>query len=126
MSNLLSDFIVSPIRVEGSVIHCQYRFTPDFVGFSGHFPDYPILPAFVQILMGLDLLSRLRGIKQGVAAIENAKFRIEIRPGDDIFAQCSERTAGHKTLYEVRLTVGGGLASSFLLFPENGKEGDTC
>lgn len=122
---MLSDFMVGPPETQGPTIRCRYRFTHDFVGFSGHFPGYPILPAFVQVLVGLDLVSRLIGSRQGMAAIENAKFRLEIRPGDEIAAQCTERGVAQKTLYEVRLSVGGQPASSFLLLPA-GKEGERC
>lgn len=108
---------------EGSTISCRYCFTPDFVGFSGHFPGYPILPAFIQVLVGLDLMSQLRGGRQALAVIENAKFRLEIHPGDEVIARCTER---REALYEVRLTVGAALASSFLLVPETGKEGECC
>lgn len=125
MTHILSNFAIGLPETEGTTIQCRYRFTPDFIGFSGHFPAYPILPAFVQILLGLDLMSRLAGRPQSMAAIENAKFRLEIHPGDEIAARCTERSAAQKPLYEVRLSVGGQLASSFLLLPA-GEEGEMC
>lgn len=125
MADILSNFAIGSPETEGSTIRWRYRFTPDFIGFSGHFPSYPILPAFVQILLGLDLMSRLAGQPQCMAAIENAKFRLEIHPGDEIEARCTERAVAQKILYEVRLVVGGQPASSFSLLP-TGKEGEMC
>ena len=39
----------------------SYRFAPDFIGFSGHFPGYPILPAFVQVLMVQTMAEEVKG-----------------------------------------------------------------
>lgn len=34
----------------------RYCFPDNFIGFSGHFPGYPILPAFVQVLTAITVI----------------------------------------------------------------------
>ena len=43
----------------------RYLFPPGFIGFAGHFPGYPILPAFVQVLSALTVM------RSGRAALFN-------------------------------------------------------
>jgi len=91
----------------------RYRFSPDFIGFSGHFPGNPILPAFVQILMALTLTENYKGCPLKAAGVEKAKFRIPLQPDQEIEVSCRQRTADKLTGCDARLTVSEGLAASF-------------
>ena len=91
----------------------RYRFSPDFIGFSGHFPGNPILPAFVQIMMALTLTEKYKGHPLKAAGVEKAKFRIPIQPDQEIEVACRQQTAGKLTGCDARLTVSEGLAASF-------------
>jgi len=93
----------------------RYCFQPDFIGFAGHFPGCPVLPAFVQILMALSLAEELSGCSLELATVEKAKFLIQLRPHQEIGVECQERLVGEKPGCEARLTVAEGLAASFLL-----------
>ncbi len=93
----------------------SYCFAPEFVGFSGHFPGYPILPAFVQILMVVTMAEEVKGRSLNVSALERAKFQKEVFPGQEIMAQYREGITKGKTKLEATLTVAGNQAASFLL-----------
>jgi len=94
-------------------VNRRYCFSEDFIGFSGHFPGYPILPAFVQILTALTLAEEQRGYSLELASVENAKFHIQLRPGQEIKVECTEKLVRGKPGCEARLMVAEGLASLF-------------
>ncbi len=94
-------------------INRPYCFKQDFIGFSGHFPGYPILPAFVQVLTALTLAEEQRGVPLELASLENAKFHIQLRPGQEVTVECEEKLVRGKPGVEARLTVAEGLASVF-------------
>jgi len=91
----------------------RYRFSNDFIGFSGHFPGYPILPAFIQIMMACTLVEELKGRALELATIEKAKFLIEIGPEQEILVRIRERTIGARPGCEARLVVNDEVAASF-------------
>ena len=93
----------------------RYRFSADFVGFSGHFPGCPILPAIVQLQCVASLAGEHAGMALRLAAVEDAKFLIPIRPDQEILVQCSLRPGAGKSLYDARLTVGDRVAATFLV-----------
>ena len=105
---------VSPMVVEEGVAATKrYRFSHDFIGFSGHFPGYPILPAFIQIMMACTLAEELKGRALELATIEKAKFLIEIGPEQEILVRIRERTIGARPGCEARLVVNDEVAASF-------------
>jgi hypothetical protein len=86
-------------------------FPASHAAFDGHFPERPILPAFMQIQVALDLLERAsRGAV--LARIEDAKFLRPVAPGEPIFIELSP--TGPLT-YVAVLTVRGERASHFIL-----------
>ena len=92
-----------------------YRFGPDFVGFAGHFPGYPILPAFVQLLTAQTLIEEHHGHPLELATVEKAKFHLPLKPGQEIQVAFRRRKIGERPVYETRLGVDEGLASAFRL-----------
>ena len=96
----------------------HYRFDSGFVGFAGHFPGHPILPALVQILAGETLAEAWCGRPLQLTAIENAKFVRPLSPGQKVLVQCQRRDVKNKTAAgmtcEVRISVDDNLAASFV------------
>jgi 3-hydroxyacyl-[acyl-carrier-protein] dehydratase len=114
---------VSPMVVEVGVSATKrYRFSNDFIGFSGHFPGYPILPAFVQIMMACTLAEELKGRTLEPATIEKAKFLLEIKPEQEILVRISERMIGTRPGFEARLVVNDQVAASFRMSFEGEEE----
>ncbi len=99
-----------------------YRFGADFTGFGGHFPGYPILPAFVQVLTAQTLIEEHCGRRLELATVEKAKFHLPLQPEQEIEVAFRQRQVGGRLVYEARLGVVEGLASAFrLAFVEKGE-----
>jgi len=92
-----------------------YCFKPSFIGFSGHFPGYPILPAFIQIMTALATMEERKGHELVLDSVKKAKFHIEIRPDAIIEVTCVERVVLGKPTIEATLRVDGRLASECTL-----------
>lgn len=104
-----------PDTVEG-----RFRFPAAFVGFEGHFPGYPVLPALVQVLAAQHAVEAARGGSLRLVGVENAKFLIQLGPEQEIRVRCRQRSAEGELRVEARLTVGEGVAASFVLKFEEG------
>ena len=119
MDNLRSAIRLSalgPVReIEPGTFIRSYCFAPDFIGFSGHFPGYPILPAFVQILAVLTMAEEAKGRRLRVLTLERAKFQKEVFPGQEVKIKYRERITGGKKKIEATLTIGENSAASLLL-----------
>ena len=91
----------------------RYRFPPHFIGFSGHFPEYPVLPAFAQVLSALTVVEAWKGRPFQLCAIEKAKFHIEVKPDQELTVECRERRTSGTPVIEAKLSVADGLAAVF-------------
>jgi len=107
---------VGPLQViDAHTITRNYVFDPNFIGFSGHFPTYPILPAFVQILTALELAKEQIGEPVELAAVRNAKFLQEVQPDQEISVQCRERLIDGRAGCDVTIRTGDKIASKFVI-----------
>ncbi|MGA2109570.1 MAG: 3-hydroxyacyl-ACP dehydratase [Syntrophorhabdales bacterium] len=90
-----------------------FTFEPGFLGFSGHFPGYPLVPAFVQVLASIAVMERVKETGLELSALDNAKFQRELRPGASVNVECRE-TAGLPLLaFQARITDEEGKAATF-------------
>jgi 3-hydroxyacyl-[acyl-carrier-protein] dehydratase len=110
---IISSAIGNPTKDQDSVVARRYCFKPDFIGFRGHFPGYPILPAFIQILTAITLVESHKNCLLDLASVEKAKFHLPLHPNLEIEVICTQRQIGDKSICDARLTVAEGLASSF-------------
>jgi 3-hydroxyacyl-[acyl-carrier-protein] dehydratase len=92
-----------------------FSFAPDFIGFAGHFPGFPVLPAFVQVMTVITMAEEVRGRGIELVSLVKAKFRTVIRPDTDIEVQFRERTMAGGAGLEATLRVAGEIAAFFLL-----------
>ncbi len=100
----------------------QYRFDKHFIGFSGHFPGYPLLPAFVQIMLGIVLLEEQKGSPIELDTISNAKFLLQIRPEQVLMVECRDCAPGGKMGSDIKISNPEGLAASFrVVFSNKGE-----
>jgi len=73
----------------------RYRFGPGFIGFSGHFPGNPIMPGVLILEAmaqtgGVFLLNSLPNPEEKLVLfmqINNAKFRKQVLPGDQLIME---------------------------------------
>lgn len=102
----------------GEQVFC---FAEEFIGFSGHFPGYPILPAILQTLMAQMVAEQVRGEQLEFLALERAKFTRELRPGDQIRVKVLFVEVSDLLRCKVELCCGAEVAASFkLLFSAGG------
>jgi 3-hydroxyacyl-[acyl-carrier-protein] dehydratase len=93
----------------------SFCFGPEFLGFRGHFPGYPIVPAFVQVLMSLVCMEELKNVALEMSALDNAKFQRELKPGVVITVEWRELPDRPYLTFQVRIKDGKETASSFLI-----------
>ncbi|MBA4417511.1 MAG: hypothetical protein C0392_06340 [Syntrophus sp. (in: bacteria)] len=119
MSKLKSAIIASAtgpaMETDQGVFRRKYTFSPDFIGFSGHFPGYPILPAFVQILTVFVTAEGVQGRPLALLSIEKAKFRKEILPDHEIEVEYQEGVIKGAASLKATITIAGGLATSLVI-----------
>lgn len=101
-------------RADGSVSQ-RYVFSPDFPGFSGHFPGRPILPAVLQIMAANQLVEAATGQRLLSTAIERAKFVLPIVPGAVVEITCRRLPGATADLWEIRIDSDRQAAASFFL-----------
>lgn len=87
-----------------------FKLERDFMGFAGHFPDNPLLPAFVQIFMGRWVLEQWLEKPLSLVEVNRAKFMQPIGPGT-LLVRCKRIKAG----YLVQIDAAEGLSSQFVL-----------
>ena len=62
-------------------LNAKIKITDKDAIFDAHFPDFPLLPAFIQIDIAVSILKK-NEIYINITSIENAKFKEKIIPGD--------------------------------------------
>jgi 3-hydroxyacyl-[acyl-carrier-protein] dehydratase len=115
---------IGPSQRAQDAITGNYRFSDDFLGFSGHFPGYPILPAVVQLAAALSLIEEQQGQVE-LVSIQNAKFLQEIRPGIPISITCTDCQVKGMPGSRIRIGSGETAMSSFIMVFQD-KGGPRC
>jgi 3-hydroxymyristoyl/3-hydroxydecanoyl-(acyl carrier protein) dehydratase len=77
------------VRPMPAVWQAEYDLREDFIAFRGHFPVYPILPAFTQICMAQHALSLALKRKLELIRVSTAKFTGRACPGVNLLVACS-------------------------------------
>jgi len=93
----------------------RYRFSPGFIGFSGHFPGNPILPAIVQIRAVVSLAEEEGGKALRLAAVRSAKFLAPIHPDEDVWIRYRRRVDAGRDICDATLSVAGKTVAAFQL-----------
>jgi len=120
MREAIKESALSPAHMAEGVGTQSFRFDEDFLGFAGHFPGYPILPAVLQTLMAQLLAEQVVGLPLQFLSLERAKFTHQLRPGDqiDVNVSCLEKEGQlHCTC---KLLVENRRAASFTLLFDKG------
>lgn len=118
---VLSSLSEAPrVQANGSVSG-RFCFKKEFIGFSGHFPEYPLLPAFIQIICAQLLIHQVYPDTLILMSVEKAKFLAEIHPDDDITIDCMPAPGLTRLEWKVKIRSGILLAASFVMtFKEKG------
>jgi 3-hydroxyacyl-[acyl-carrier-protein] dehydratase len=98
----------------------SFCFASDFIGFSGHFPDYPILPAVLQVLLAQLIAEGVMERPLRVVALLRAKFIRQLRPEEKIDVCVDCRDQDENLCCAVTLHVGDEKAAGFSLILSRG------
>lgn len=108
------------VEITETQVHARTFVDPEFDLFTGHFPDFPVLPGVIQCEMAFQaaaiLIARLSTPTQGqipfVTRIDNTRFRRMVRPGDtvDIKVELTQRISAAFYLTG-HVSVGGKTAT---------------
>ena len=115
MRKAIQEAALAPAQITDMVGVQRFCFDQDFIGFSGHFPGYPILPAVLQLLLAQLVAEEILGLKLSVVSLSRAKFLQQLRPGDQIDVHLSCREKGDSWYCNSELQVAGQRAASFTL-----------
>lgn len=111
-------FVDSLTHVSDTEIHGERTFTAQEPFFAGHFPEYPVVPGVVLI----EAMAQCggAGVRQtGVlgeklfflAAVNNVKFRRQVRPGEKVMMTISNKRVSARMIRQSGVaTVDGETA----------------
>ena len=120
MREAIAAAAVAPPQLSGLSGEQSFCFSSDFIGFSGHFPDFPILPAVLQVLLAQLVAEEITGQSLQVVSLARAKFVRQLRPDEKIDVQLDCREQDEMLRCTVILQVGGEKAASFSLTLKRG------
>lgn len=124
MRKALQESALTTAELTATTARQRFRFAPEFAGFAGHFPGYPVLPAILQLLLAQLLAEQFCNGPLQLCSLSRAKFTRQIRPGEEVevSVDCQPGAAG-----ELRcvgsLEVAGERAASFTLLLHKGLQG---
>ena len=106
---------IAPALVTDQRGEQSFCFDESFIGFAGHFPAYPILPAFLQTLLAQLLAEQVVGQPLQFDRLQRAKFTRQIRPDEKVavFLNCSQKEGQVRCV--TQLKVDDEPAASFTL-----------
>ncbi len=108
--------LIGPVETTSQgQIGAAFRFESSFIGFSGHFPGHPLLPAFVQVLLAVTTIEESKGLPVTITSLDNAKFQKEVHPGDTVTVQCNPLSESPLLSFRIRMTSGQDPVASYTI-----------
>lgn len=105
----------SSAKIDGDSFTKEFVFDADFIGFDGHFPGNPILPAMVQLMLGEVSAVEAAGQHLVCTDAARAKFVRQVVPGETVLVSGTLSLRNGLTKATVTLTVNGETASTYVL-----------
>ncbi|PLY02786.1 MAG: hypothetical protein C0623_03235 [Desulfuromonas sp.] len=122
MRKAIMQSALAPATLSGESGRQSFRFAESFLGFSGHFPGYPILPGVLQNLLAQVVAEQIIGQPVTFREIKRAKFSRPLRPDDRIDVEVTCREKDGYLHCATRMQVGAEEASNFTLILEESAE----
>ena len=106
-------------------LRARFLFPAEFIGFKGHFPGKPILPAVCEIQAALAMLEAWKGRRVTLRDILLAKFATPVTCDEEVVYLCSVTMEdGHGAFVKANVATAGGDVARFRLrvsFEEEGR-----
>jgi 3-hydroxyacyl-[acyl-carrier-protein] dehydratase len=97
-------------------LRASFLFPAEFVGFHGHFPGRPVLPAICEIQAALAMLETWKGRRVRLREIVQAKFSASVSCDEEVVCSCSVTLEGADgALVKVSVANDGGSVARFKL-----------
>lgn len=94
----------------------RFLFTPDFIGFRGHFPGRPVLPAVCEIQASVAMLETWKRREVRLKEITLAKFSAPVTCDEEVVYSCSfTMENSHSTFVKVNVAKAGKRIAKFTL-----------
>jgi 3-hydroxyacyl-[acyl-carrier-protein] dehydratase len=122
MRAALSQAALAPALLAADNGEQSFCFTESFLGFAGHFPSYPILPAILQILLAQLLAEQVVGKSLKFKTLQRAKFTRQLRPGERIDVSLNSVEKAGQLRCTAQLRVGDESAATFTILFAKGAE----
>ena len=122
MRQQIAGSAVSPVRTTEVGGEQDYLFTPDFCGFDGHFPDYPVFPAVLQILVAQQLAEQLLGRAVTGLVVERAKFMRQLLPEEKVTVSITLTSKPETVQVNATLITAEHVVAKFTLVINDGNE----
>lgn len=112
---------LKPATPEENLVHAGVYLEPGFIGFSGHFPGFPVLPAVISLYLGFLLVEQHLQLSCRLVWVRRAKFTGPIFPGNTIHMQVKPLPAETGTTsatvlcYQVTILRAGTTVASYRL-----------
>lgn len=74
---------------------CKVRFTLDEAFFKGHFPGHPVVPGLIMLEGLVALVEKCTDSRRILSHVEEAKFRSEAKPNDELTYVVKRREQGY-------------------------------
>jgi 3-hydroxyacyl-[acyl-carrier-protein] dehydratase len=75
-------------EAEGGELTARFRFPAAFIGFQGHFPERPVLPAACKIQGAIAVLEAWSKGEVRLDEIVSAKFLAPVTCGEEVVVRC--------------------------------------
>ena len=92
-----------------------YIFPPDFLGFQGHFPGNPILPAVIQLMTARQAITEHMGQEFDVIKVTRAKYIKMVTPDIPITVIWTAREQEDTFVCKCSLETEGSPASKLII-----------
>lgn len=113
---IISSIVSMNTKADGEV-EAVLVFPRDFVGFSGHFPGYPVLAAILAIYSGWLLAEISQNEELELCFIKRAKFVAPILPDEKVEVSLKKivHESGKEDWYSLTMKSLGQLAAKFMI-----------
>ncbi len=103
-------------EVGAGELRARFLFPAEFVGFQGHFPGRPVLPAVCEIQAALAMLETWKSERVRLRQIVQAKFSALVSCDEEVVFSCSVTSEDvHGVLVKVSVAKDGGSVARFRL-----------